>query len=119
MSDGESLSTRIANRNSHHAECHIANGNVPALRHLVDVWARDERVQDDRLQRFRQRLEEMEAIELEHGGFSLGVFEEPPPLRIRSSDAAARREKWAERASNLIALKGPEWWNWVHRPCIP
>nr|WP_320188963.1 hypothetical protein [Agrobacterium rosae]MDX8332942.1 hypothetical protein [Agrobacterium rosae] len=90
MFDGESLSTRIANRNSRHAGSHIVNGTVPALRHLVDVWARDERGQDDRLQRFRQRLKEMEAIELEHGGFSLGVFEEPPPFRVRSSDAAGQ-----------------------------
>lgn len=118
MSESTST-TRIADRYSRFAEAHIRAGNVPALRRLLDDWVKDGRAKDDRLAVYAERLAEMEAIEREHGGFSLGVFKEPPPFRIRTLEAAARRERWSKRASELIAIKGPDWWAWAHRPCLP
>lgn len=114
-----SLSVTIADTKSRIAEDLISNGNVQALRWLLDDWARDERAKDERLARYVERLGEMQAIELEHGGFSLRVFEEGSSSEVRSPSAAARLERWSKRASDLMALKGPEWWAWAHRPCLP
>jgi hypothetical protein len=111
------LSKRIADRNSALAETHISDGNVPGLARLLRDWSRDDRAQDPRLQKFLERLEEMETIEREHGSFSLSVFKQPNRM-IRSVDALKRRETWMRRAADLRTLKGPDWWTWAHRPCL-
>jgi hypothetical protein len=77
----------------------FSNGNVPALRSLVTDWTKGERGRDPRLEMFLERLQEMEAIELEHGGFSLGVFQEEPQFRI-----ALPRRRYVERNGRSVLL---------------
>lgn len=108
------------------ADCHtqqgelfVTTGNLPALRNLLERWAGNPNCcHDDRLARFRARLQEMEEIEKLHGLSSLTIFISTTP---RKSAAKIDEERFAARVARAVALldlKGQEWWSWAHRPCM-